>query len=636
MRTAPGTPVPRVPPGRSCSAMPRESSQHMTRGGAVRLNRLVALAATMRFSRVFPLVAVAALLDACGDEGTDPTNAAPTAAFTVQCGPADCTFINSSTDADGTIEGYNWGFGDDSPHVTTRDAVHTYPAAGGRFTVTLTVTDDDGETATATRQVDVSEANVAPTADFSVSCTDLTCTFSDGSFDGNVGGSVASYTWDFGDGGTSTQANPVHTYPAPGGHYTVALTVTDDLGKTGTVSHVVIATVTAPPPDAPTAFPPVPVGALTYVRVAQPGDPTGQLSRYVLHQDGTFSLQYVTAPWGFFEYTGRYSRVNASIRLDFDASSQAGEWLATATVQGDSLVVTYNLVMVLSDFVDGVYRLVPMPNGVWTSLTPMPELRTGAGAAALDGVVYVAGGIGSRGARRDIFAYDPRTDQWLTVGRLRQPATGPGVAALGGRLYVVGGWDGQGLVSGDLQILDPATGRLEVGPPMPTHRGSLAVTVLHGRLHAIGGSNDTMGVQAHEVFDPSAGAWSSRARPSIGGGGVAAATVGGKIYLVGQGDRQLQVYDPLTDSWTTHDAPLDQANSAAVAVAGGFYVLGGVDPQGHQSDLVYRFEPETGTWGQVTPLPSPRSSPAVAVVGKSIYVISGWPGNAHNERYTLE
>ena len=224
----------------------------------MRLNRLVALAATMRFSRVFPLVAVAALLAACGDEGTDPTNAAPTAAFTVQCGPPDCTFTSSSTDADGTIEGYNWGFGDDSPHVTTRDAVHTYPTSGGRFTVTLTVTDDDGETATATKQVDVSEANVAPTADFTVSCTDLTCTFSDGSFDGNVGGSVAAYAWDFGDGETSTEANPVHTYPAPGGPYTVALTVTDDLGKTGTVSRVVIATVTARRPMHRPRFRPFP------------------------------------------------------------------------------------------------------------------------------------------------------------------------------------------------------------------------------------------------------------------------------------------------------------------------------------------------------------------------------------------
>ena len=598
----------------------------------------------MCFSRVLPLVAGAALLAACGDEGTDPTNAPPAAVFTVQCGPLDCTFINGSTDADGTIDLYDWDFGDDSSPVTTRDAVHTYSAPGGRFTVTLTVTDDDGETATATEQVDVSEANVAPTAAFTVSYADLTCTFTDGSFDGNVGGSVASYAWDFGDGETSAQANPVHTYPAPGGNYTVALTVTDDLGKTGTVSYVVIAAVTAPPPDAPTAFPPVPVGALTYVRIAQPGDPTGQLSRYVLHQDGTFALQYLKTPdgpccrWGFFEYTGRYARVNASIRLDFDGHSTAGAWLATGTIQGDSLVVTYNAVMVASDFEDGVYRLVPMPNGVWTSLTPMPVARIEAGAAAIDSVVYVAGGIGR--APRDIFAYDLRTDQWRTVGRLRHPVDRPGVAALGDRLYVVGGWDGTTVSaahgSGVLQILDPATGRVEVGPPMPTPRGALAVTVLDGRLHAIGGSSDNSGdaIHAHEVFDPSTHAWSSRKRPPIGGEGVAAATVGGTIYLVGNGDRRLQVYDPAKGSWTTHDAPLEQAGSAAVALAGGVYVLGGLNPQGGPSEVVYRFEPEMGTWGRVTPIPSPRSLPIVAVVDRSIYVISGQP--SLNERYTLE
>ena len=95
------------------------------------------------------------------------------------------------------------------------------------------------------------------------------------------------------------------------------------------------------------------------------------------------------------------------------------------------------------------------------------------------------------------------------------------------------------------------------------------------------------------------------------------------------------MYDPTKNSWTTHDAPLDQANSAAVALAGVFYVIGGTGTQA-SSDVVYRFEPETGTWGQVTPMPSPRSSPAAAVVGRSIYVISGWPGNAHNERYSLE
>jgi N-acetylneuraminic acid mutarotase len=268
----------------------------------------------------------------------------------------------------------------------------------------------------------------------------------------------------------------------------------------------------------------------------------------------------------------------------------------------------------------------------------MPEARSGAGTAALDGILYVAGGS----LRRDIFAYDPHADQWRTVGRLRHPVDRPGVAALRGRLYVVGGWDeltfSGGRGSSDLQILDPATGRVEAGPPMPTPRGGVAVAVLDGRLHTIGGSNDTVvdSFQAHEVFDPSTGAWSRRASPPIGGDGVAAATLGGKIYLVGHGDGQLHVYDPATNSWTTHDVPLHQAGAAAVALAGGLYVLGGQDPQFHLSDIVYRFDPETGTWGQMTPMLSPRIFPAVDVVGKSIYVISGWPGYTLNERYRLE
>jgi len=389
---------------------------------------------------------------------------------------------------------------------------------------------------------------------------------------------------------------------------------------------------------APPVFPPVPAGALTYVRVS--AEASGTVSRYVLYEDSTFALQYLTTSFGFFEYTGRYARVNLSISLDFDANRP--QWQATATIQGDSLVVSYNLDMVLSDFEDGGYRLASMPNGVWTSLTPMPVGRVGAGAAALDSVVYVAGGIG--GALRDIsdiFAYDLRTDQWRTVGRLERPVGGPGVAALGGRLYVVGGVAVNQTTSpglGDLQILDPATGQVEVGPPMPTPRGGLAVTVLDGRLHAIGGESDTSvdAYQAHEVFDPSTGAWSSRARPPIGGVGVAAATVGGKIYLVGNGDGRLQVYDPATDSWTTHDAPLHQAGSAAVALAGGFYVLGGQDPHLRQSDVVYRFEPETETWGQVTPMPSAAQTLSAAVVGESIYVISGWGPYRHNQRYTLK
>jgi len=85
--------------------------------------------------------------------------------------------------------------------------------------------------------------NVAPTASFTHACTDLDCTFTDESTDSD--GTIASWSWTFGDGATSVGQNPTHTYGA-GGTYTVGLTVTDNDGATDTASQDV--TVTAPNP----------------------------------------------------------------------------------------------------------------------------------------------------------------------------------------------------------------------------------------------------------------------------------------------------------------------------------------------------------------------------------------------------
>ena len=193
----------------------------------------------MRFSRVLPLVAGTALLAACGDDDTGPSNTPPTAAFTAKCNPlTSCTFSNSSTDADGTIEGYDWDFGDHGPHGTTRDADHAYAKPGGEFTVSLAVTDDDGATATATAYLVVSRPYVAPTARFTFSCTELTCDFTNQSFD--ISGTIEGYEWDFGDDSAhATTRDASHSYAEPGGQFTVSLTVTDNDGATVTSTEQV-------------------------------------------------------------------------------------------------------------------------------------------------------------------------------------------------------------------------------------------------------------------------------------------------------------------------------------------------------------------------------------------------------------
>ncbi|HEU4763222.1 MAG TPA: PKD domain-containing protein [Gemmatimonadales bacterium] len=160
-----------------------------------------------------------------------PSNAAPHAEFSVSCEELTCSFTDQSTDADGTIAGRAWDFGDGATS-TEQSPSHTY-AAGGQYSVTLRVTDDDGaqdsRTHPASPTAPAPEPNEPPQADFDVHCKHQRCDFTDKSKDDD--GTVVSWAWDFGDGATSTEENPSHSYAGPG-HYDVELTVTDDRGAT--------------------------------------------------------------------------------------------------------------------------------------------------------------------------------------------------------------------------------------------------------------------------------------------------------------------------------------------------------------------------------------------------------------------
>ena len=81
--------------------------------------------------------------------------------------------------------------------------------------------------------------NVAPVANFSFTTNALAANFTDSSTDSD--GTIASRSWTFGDGGTSTATNPSHTY-ASAGTYSVSLTVTDNGGATNTKTSSVTVT----------------------------------------------------------------------------------------------------------------------------------------------------------------------------------------------------------------------------------------------------------------------------------------------------------------------------------------------------------------------------------------------------------
>ena len=83
--------------------------------------------------------------------------------------------------------------------------------------------------------------NQPPTANFTVSASGLTVTFTDASNDSD--GNITSWSWDFGDGTYSTSQNPTHTYSSSGA-YIVNLTVTDNNNATDTISKAISVTST--------------------------------------------------------------------------------------------------------------------------------------------------------------------------------------------------------------------------------------------------------------------------------------------------------------------------------------------------------------------------------------------------------
>ncbi|ASJ13498.1 hypothetical protein A3L14_03210 [Thermococcus thioreducens] len=138
-------------------------------------------------------------------------------------------FIDSSTDPDGEVAGWNWNFGDGSTS-TERNPRHTY-SQPGKYTVLLTVEDESGLKNAYSKEITVEPRNYLPTADFTFLPREPKAgeevSFADKSHDRD--GEVVSWSWDFGDGGTSSEAEPVHAFEKAG-NYTVTLTVTDDAG----------------------------------------------------------------------------------------------------------------------------------------------------------------------------------------------------------------------------------------------------------------------------------------------------------------------------------------------------------------------------------------------------------------------
>ncbi len=225
-----------------------------------------------------------------------------------------------------------------------------------------------------------------------------------------------------------------------------------------------------------------------------------------------------------------------------------------------------------------VYDPSGLPDDSWSVRDPIPSIFFSGAAAALEGFVYLAGGVVSANV---LLRYDPATDSWTARASMPTPRHGLAMAGLDGKLYAVGG-NGH---TNALEVYDPATDAWTSLAPMPTPRIFLGAAALDGKLYVVGGSPDCCGDSQTDV---------------------------------------LEIYDPATDSWTTGaPMPVAQQLSAVVAVHGQIYTFGGFIPGIGANADVYGYNPVTNSWTEKTPMPTARDQSTAVLLGDAAHVLGG-------------
>ncbi|MBE7518441.1 MAG: hypothetical protein HS107_04260 [Thermoflexaceae bacterium] len=216
----------------------------------------------------------------------------------------------------------------------------------------------------------------------------------------------------------------------------------------------------------------------------------------------------------------------------------------------------------------------------------MAEPRAGQTMTLLDdGRVLAVGGSGPGFvslASAEI--WDPRVNLWVATGSMAEPRMGHGAVDLGdGRVLVVGGWKrthpGEPVeVLSTTEIYEPSTGRWSPGPSMNEARlGSDGVTLLsNGRVLVVGGAETS----TSEVLDPQTLAWTYTGPMHAARSKSAVSLLDGRVLAIGGfqwsdsdsdgGPTSAEIYDPLSDTWTlTAPLPSRQGLGSGVLLTDG-------------------------------------------------------------------
>jgi N-acetylneuraminic acid mutarotase len=167
----------------------------------------------------------------------------------------------------------------------------------------------------------------------------------------------------------------------------------------------------------------------------------------------------------------------------------------------------------------------------WTTGTNMPTERGLLTSSVVDGKIYVIGGF-NYSTKNKVEIYNPETDSWTTGTNMPTSRSNLTSSVVDGKIYVIGGDNEDGRLN-KVEIYNPETDSWTTGENMPTERRYLTSSVVDGKIYIIGGDNEDGYQNKVEIYNPETDSWTTGENMPTAREGLTSSAVDGKIYVIG-------------------------------------------------------------------------------------------------------
>jgi hypothetical protein len=258
---------------------------------------------------------------------------------------------------------------------------------------------------------------------------------------------------------------------------------------------------------------------------------------------------------------------------------------------GDKIIAALGLDPAFGD--TATTRIYNIASDTWSFGNPAPGVSSEGAGTSHGGLFYTLGGR-FIGPRNDLWSYNPASDTWTVLASMSVGRAGLGVAVVGDAIYAIGGRSQtSGPCSGeplqDVERYDIASNTWTTVASLPSPRSDLAAAEIGGKIYVFGGCTDSISfLNDVDVYNPQTDTWSTAPTdmPTARAGMYAVTSIGGTVYViggwngVGVGLDTNEAYKVAQDTWTTGLLPMPtpRAEAGAAGHDGRIYIVGGAQP----------------------------------------------------------